>query len=457
MSRILGGWLLALWFVVSPAHAQSSADRAAFDALLARPASKARDKAIQQWADRASLPDLFCLLDRPPGELGAGEGPIVEGALRRTPAARAALRRRLLARVAIAVGEKRRFEAGEVAALAREPVMRPYASVFDVSAVLPVSGDYQSYGEMLGAGLEAGLADASAPCPIRLRRWNSGAESPARAISVFDSAAAVSAVVVGEVLSNTTLALAAAARAQGVTLISPFATDEDVGLAGGHVFQIGPSGYDRGRVLARAALAGGTKRVGILVVSSPSSLAFARGFAAAAESLGSTPVWQERYAQGNAGFRDAVRSIVSKRVELLLWDGDPREAEALLRQLTRDRVSLRICGGPALAPDQHHAEARVLLEGVEFISEEWVPNAAGGADSSAASDPVALRGRLAGHMIRDAIASGALCAEEVADHLRARVSSDAYLRDRGFLNVRALGVGLPLYTVTRGRAIPVRQ
>ncbi len=420
------------------------------DALITQPASKARDKAVAQWAERASLPDLFCLLRRSPAELGAAETPVVEIALRRVPPERAALRRRLLARAAIGSGGKRRFAAVEIAALASDAVAHPFASVLEVATVLPLSGDYQGYGETLVSGLEAGLADPAAGCPIRVRRWESGQDSPARALAAFDSAAGGAAVVVGEVLSLTTTALAAAARGQGVTLVSPYAADEEIGRLGLHVFQVGPSGFERGQVLARAALAGARRRVGILVADAPAPLAFARGFAATAESLGAAPVWQERYASGNASFREAARAIVSHKVELLLWDGDPREAEALLRQLTRDRVSLRICGGPALAPDQHHAEARVLLEGVEFVGDEWIPFAG---DSSATPDGVLLRGRLAGQVIREAVAAGALCAEEVAEQLRARLAAHPYLRERGFLDVRRFGVGLPIYSVSRGRAV----
>src|SRR6185503_6063718 len=66
-----------------------------------------------------------------------------------------------------------------------------------------------------------------------------------------------------------------------------------------------------------------------------------------------------------------IRSLIGQRVTTLFCDGSPTESAALLRQLTRERVSVRLCGGEGFAPDRHHRETRVLLEGVVYVAEDW--------------------------------------------------------------------------------------
>src|SRR5262249_6479907 len=155
--------------------------------------------------------------------------------------------------------------------------------------------------------------------------------------------------------------------------------------------------------------------------------------------------------------RDEVRDLTAKKVELLFWDGDAREVEFLLRQLARDRVAVRICGGEALAPERQHPETRLLLEGVQIVSEDWrlagsLETRLAPADSITESErSLRTRGWIAGSMLAAAIESGALCPEEITRWLAAHTASDPWLSSRGFLDASVLGARLPVYVVKRGR------
>jgi ABC-type branched-subunit amino acid transport system substrate-binding protein len=433
---------------------------AAADSLLRTPPSAARERALKTWCARhATLADLIYVLRRPAHELAASEAPLIESALQRAPADRAALRRRLHARLASVSPER---SAKLRVKSAGSPVLHPRASVFRVAALLPDSGDYQGFGAAVMEGLKAGLADSAAGSPARLEivHGSTGQDDPARTLWAFDVSSSGAGSAVGELLSVPTLVAAAAARYAEIPLISPTATDEEIGRMGSGIFQIGPSAYQRGRRLARAALGGAALRVGVLVSSSARG-ALTRGFVSAARAAGANVVWEDHYPDGNLNFRDKVKALTANQVQILFWDGEAREAEALVRQLARDRVSLKLCGSAGLSPASHHAETKILLEGVQYVGDEWEPGPTLRAhldrviteESDEREAGLALRGYVSGRLLAAAVGSGALCPEEIAAWLAARTESEPYLKARGFLDLSGQDVTIPVYTAQRGEGV----
>jgi ABC-type branched-subunit amino acid transport system substrate-binding protein len=462
---VIVGVVLAIAGAAVPGHSAlaASLDLRGADAWAAAPPSEGRERALKQWAEHARLSDLLYVLRRSPAELRSLEALMARAALKQTPATRPALRRRLLARVLLA-DPKAKVSRDDLQFLISDPPRFPRASVFRVAAFLPDSGDYRDYGRSVLQGIQAGLAEPASPAAplLELRVLSTGDDRVGLAVARLDTAASVAGVAIGELLSTPTLALAAASRMAGMVLISPTATDEGIGAVGPAVFQVGPSGYERGIALARAVLGSGSpRRIGVLLSSALDPSPFARGFAAAARELKSTVVWKTAYAAGSTNFRDEVRAMTAQRVELLFWDGDPREAEALVRQLARERVSVQICGGGVLAPDQYHVETRSLLEGVLYVGDDW--RLASGARarldsllSAQGQGPATslhVRGFLAGRMVRAAVSQGALCPEEVAAQLQARLTPERELRTLGFVDLRAEGAEIEVHTVKRGRGV----
>lgn len=435
------------------------------DRLAGTPPAAPRDAQLAAWARTAGLADLVFVLRRPESELGAAEGPLVRAALDRCPAERAALRRRLELRLALADPRAGR-ELGRLAALVSALPSRPRASVFRLGLLLPDTGRYAAYSRAVQAGVEAALSDANSVAlhPVEVARWSTGGDQPERAAAAFDSAATGCGVVLGELLSVPTFTIAAGARLLGVPLLSPTATDEAIGRVGPAVFQIGPSGLRRGAMLGRLALEGGARRIGTLVSGDYDDSPLARGFAAAAESAGVGIAWRGTYAAGATDLRAAARAIAARKLDALLFDGEPREARALIAQLAQGGVSLALFGGEALNPDGFPADARVLMEGVRFAGEDWTVPAGVQArlDSIAAAigEPrgtsLFVRGYYAGRLIGAAVHSGgALAPEEVAAWLEARRDPLPAAAAANFLDCAAENARIPLYVVRRGRAVPV--
>src|SRR6185436_2780135 len=200
----------------------------AADSLVDTPAGAARDKALSEWAKRASVNDLTWILDRGRGRLMSAEVPLLDLAFVATPSSRSALRQRWLARRAVRTPKPPKRGEPPLPDFAE---LRPEASVFRIAVILPDEGEYAEYGRAVRAALATGLAFERLPRPLRLTLDTLGTADgdPARVAAAFDSAAKRSDIIVGELLSQPTLSLATAATATGLTLVSPTATDERIG------------------------------------------------------------------------------------------------------------------------------------------------------------------------------------------------------------------------------------
>jgi ABC-type branched-subunit amino acid transport system substrate-binding protein len=457
-------FLLAL-LAAAQLHAAEPLTLADADFIASSPEGRAHARALRDWIRGASLSELMYVLRRPGEALRGHEARLVEAALGRVSAERADLRRTLRLRLALADPRRARDVLGEVG---RDPgalTDRARASVFTVAVLLPSAGPYTAFAEALRAGIDAGLAfeNARGTIPVTARHWDTGDDDPARSAAVLDSASRESAVVIGELLSVPTLALASGARAMRLPLVSPTATDEAVGRAGRTVFQVGPSAYHRGATLARGVLAGGALRIAALVASDRADRPFQAGFTQAIESGGGRIAWRDAYAPGNRDFRAAVKRLGIENADRVFFDGDPDEAAALLREIQRQKLSVRLCGAEALSPEHQHDATSALLEGARFVADDWVLQPALGAplDSLLAlrgiegANEIHMRGFLAARLIAAAVRGRALCAEEITASLLTRVRGEPYLVERGFLDWGAEGAALRVYEVEKGRARPI--
>ncbi len=448
----------ALTGVADPARAAFSppTSRLAADLLATTPGGRDRNRALAAWAKRASFDDVLWVLRHGPELLGSAEAVLVEVALKRVPRDRMGLARQLRLRAALLEPE----DAKKGLARADLERLRPRASVFRIALLLPDTGDYSDFATSVHRGVLAGVAfdrSATAP-PLEVVRVGTGDEDVARAIAAYDSVSRRCAVTIGTLLSVPTLAIAAASRALSAPLISPTATDESIGRVGASISQVGPGQRERARVLARASVAAG-QRVALVGNRRAMQGEFARSFVAEAESLGADIVRRELYAEGGGDFRAIARSLKAAQVQVAFWDGEPREAEGLVRHLAGESVKLQLVGGSALAPEQHHANMRALFEGALWVGEDWLLSAelttivdslARAQGESEGAGSLWIRGFLAGRRVAKVIDSGARTGEAVT---RGLIHPDPALRVSGFLDCRRDGARLPVFTAKRNRAV----
>jgi hypothetical protein len=333
--------------------------------------------------------------------------------------------------------------------------------VFRVALLLPAASDDGGDGTELEAGFRAGLDSrrASGRPPIECLTVHTAADAPSQIAAAFDSVSALAALVCGGLHRSSALVLAAASRWSGQVALLPAIDDPGATRLSSRAWAVGPTAEQRGAALAEAMSIGPTDRVAA-ITSTATDTAFASGFLAACRVRGATIGGRFSYASGNLGFTTESRALISQRATVLFWDGDPTEAAPLLRQLTRDRVSLRVCGGDGFDPARHHRETRVLLEGVMYVPADWSLSDAARSELDHASDgtphsgPLFVRGWLAGRVAGAAIAAGAYTPVELATAIE-RLSPDTGSSLR-VLGVRGQGAELEVLTVSDGRALPVQ-
>jgi len=458
--------VVCLVAIVTAAHAAKFAKKAPHetapvpatfreaDSLVLRAATPERAEAFTAWARRAPLEDLMWVLRRPPSQLGELERPAVEAALDRTPAERRSLHDALAVRLDAlppASGKSNKKGKGEPSAAVSSSIEPP--SVYRVALALPTDPGGAEDADAIGAGFQAGLASRAAAGhpPVECVRVSTHGESPAEFAAAIDSAATFAGALCGGTSAGSPVVAAAAARWRGIPLVCLAPTDPQSMRISSRAWGLGPTGAERGRALADALAPAKEDRVA-LIVSSAADTGFASGFVAACRERGATIVGRVVYAPGNASFTSEIRSLIGQRATLLFWDGDPPEAAALLRQLTRDRVALRVCGGDGLDPGRHHKETRVFLEGVTYALGDWALSAAEQAQLDARlgaagpSDERHVRGFLAGRLVGAAIATGALTRDELATALGKLAAPG----NTGALDVRSQGGALPVFSVQAG-------
>ena len=424
------------------------------DSLLGTPPGPTRDKAIAEWAAKASSDDLAWLLRRPAGALGVVELTLLDAALKLTGtgADRAERRQRWLARRAMVAPRVLKKGEQPLPALA---ALRPDASVFTVGSLLPDSGEYAGYTRSVRTALAEGLrhARSAGAYALKLDTLGTGDSDPSRLAEGFARLAPRCDVIVGELLSVPTLSLATAANASGIVVVSPTATDERIGGMAPRVFAVGPGPRERARTLADAVIGRDAASVAILGSSAAVQGAFAGAFAAEVTARGGRVVRREAARTSSSDAAQQAVSLKASGATVLFWDGPARDAETLLRALAAEGVSLRFCGSPTLSPDGMRPTARMLLEGVTWVAEDWrLPEPVRARLDSLAraggARPGSLwtRGYLAGRAIAAAVDRGARTSGEVAEFLRTRSIG-------GTLDPSISSATLPVFVVRNGKAV----
>ena len=425
--------------------------------------SAERLAAFRAWAREATLDELMYVLRHTSAVLGDLETPAAQAALDRAPAGRAELRERLAARVSVPAPKRSRRANAAAPGAGEGPA--PH-STFRVALLLPSRGDHAAEAADLEAGFRAGLASRAAAGrpPIECVIARTGGEDPAEVAAAFDSVSRGVALVCGGFTRASAALLGAASRWSGLPVLLPVVDDAAAARLSARAWSIGPAAEDRGRTLAESMRIEAGDRVAV-IASAASDTAFAGGFIAGCNEHGVTFVSRSSYAPGNTSFAADVRALAVQRVTVLFWDGDAGEAAALLRQLTRERVSLRICGGEGFDPGRHHRETRVFLEGVMYVPEDWALSAEADTALTRAlpardqpgeepSSALSVRGWLAGRMAGTALAAAPYTPDELAAAI-AKLGPGAADSMR-LLGVRAAGAELPVFTVGAGHAVRAR-
>ena len=206
---------------------------------------------------------------------------------------------------------------------------------FKLGVILPLSGSLSNQGKELLEGIQYALDG--------FLRENHGAkiglvvedsqsktvQAVAAAQSLCDNPEVVA--IIGELESPVTAAIAAVAQAREIPLIVPVASAEDLTRIGSFVFQINPSLFSQGGILARYAVKGlGLRQFAILSPSDDYGRQISRGFSDVAKQMGGKVIVETSY---NPESKDLEHDIKNQILGI---------REAGLRQMIRDSTLILV-------------------------------------------------------------------------------------------------------------------
>jgi len=208
-----------------------------------------------------------------------------------------------------------------------------------IGAILPLSGETATYGVALKRGMELAIDEINARGGIKGRKlavlFEDSQGEPSNGVNAFNKLARANKVpmVIGDMFSATTLAIAPIAEKQNIVLLSPTASAIDLTNAGDYIFRIYPSDSYDGVYLADFAWSKlKTKTASTIFLQVTSIAAVSQVFGERFESLGGKVLRTESYKEGDSDFKSQLVKANNANPDLIFIPGYLREMAVLLRQ-----------------------------------------------------------------------------------------------------------------------------
>jgi len=237
-----------------------------------------------------------------------------------------------------------------------------------VGVLFPMTGEAGSYGEK---GLKAvrlaqsQLKDLGRSVEIIVE--DSKAE-PARGVAAARKLVNVDKVpvIVGDIVSAVTLAIAPIAEQNGVVLISPTSSAPAITNAGEYIYRIWPSDLAEGREIASLAIKRGYKRVVVMHMNNDYGAAIASIFEKTLQSAGGTVLSKSGYLPSETDFRSVLSSVTSQRADAIYVAGYFADTALIVRQARELGNKTQFLGTTAIEDEKFITLAGDASEGIIY-------------------------------------------------------------------------------------------
>lgn len=222
-----------------------------------------------------------------------------------------------------------------------------------VGVVLPLTGLLSTFGQSVKKGLElaleeinkaGGVLNKQIECIIEDDESKTdGAQTVITKLLTKDRVQ----LVIGEVVSSATLAIAPLCQRYKVPLVTPSATNVEVTRTGDYIFRTCFTDDFQGSALARFAFENlKARRASILKdVKSDYSIGLASSFSKTFKEMGGEIVNEQAYAAGDTDFRTQLTSIKASKPDVLFIPGYYTEVGLIIRQAKELSLKAFLLGG----------------------------------------------------------------------------------------------------------------
>jgi len=285
-----------------------------------------------------------------------------------------------IAIVAVAIAFLGYWSLGGPSAASKDPLK--------LGLLFPLTGDAASYGVKGRKAVQLAVDEltAASACsrPVTAIFEDSAAQ-PNTGLSAFQKLVSADRVpvVIGDIVSAVTLAIAPAANRSKTVVLSPTSSAPAITNAGEYIYRIWPSDLAEGRAIADFAIKRGFKRAAILHLNNDYGVAingiFKNVFAGEAREV----IASEAYLESNQDFRSVLSRMRNLNPDVLYIAGYYADSATITRQARELGFNVQLLGTTAIEDPKFIELAGNAANGIIY------PLATG--FDVASSDPQVLR------------------------------------------------------------------
>lgn len=245
------------------------------------------------------------------------------------------------------------------------------ADKFNVGVLFPLTGDAASYGVKGRKAVQMAVDDLNAAraCGRPLAAvFEDSAAQPTTGLSAFQKLAAVDRVpiVIGDIVSSVTLAVAPAANRSKVVLLSPTASAPAITTAGDYIYRIWPSDLAEGRAIAEYGVRRGFKTAAVLHLNNDYGVAIDGIFRSTFAGEGRRVVSSEAYLESNQDFRSVLSRLQVLNPDVIYVAGYYTDSAAIVRQARELGITAALLGTTAIEDPKFIELAGAAANGVVY-------------------------------------------------------------------------------------------
>lgn len=257
-----------------------------------------------------------------------------------------------------------------------------------IGAILPLTGDAAAWGERAKEGIDMAVDELNKAggikgVPVEVIYEDSKAV-PKEGVNAMKKLVTVDnvQVVIGDVVSSVTLAIAPIANENKVVVISPSASAPEVTDAGEYIFRNWPSDVYEGRVIAKFAYNDlNIENIAILYINNDYGASLKDVVAKTFEEQGGKVLVVDNYFEDATDFRTQLTKIKHKNPEAIYIISYYKDGALILQQAKEIGIQSRFLGASAI-------EDPKLLEIVGDAAEGLIYPVSSGYDPNSEEDIV---------------------------------------------------------------------
>lgn len=210
-----------------------------------------------------------------------------------------------------------------------------YGNEVKIGVLLPLTGENASYGVACRKGMGLAIKEYNVKKKSKAVLFIEDTKAdPKTAVSAINKLIALNnpKIVVGDMFSNTTLAVASIAQNNGVVLITPTAALETIPATGDHIFTIYPTSKYEGQFVASFAINKGYRRFGIFKQQVQVAEEIGDAFADKIKELKGGVIFSQVVPSGAKDYRNVVAKFKDAKIDAIFVSAYRDEAGSIIKQ-----------------------------------------------------------------------------------------------------------------------------